>query len=335
MICPHCSQDVKAKERTGHRCSKCGKAFATDPKDNDLKLHDVRLGRLIAHVSDNGTYAFTYQQLYWAAAAKRLKEAAHSSPLLGASVVMVLIGTVFLIVAASTRSAVPLLVTLLLYGAVIVAVTLRLTGAWPKRIRMSTSAAAFDEMIKAWGRVYGGKPPRLVRRAAPAPAPAAPVLAVLSPDISVLTCLAANNVPQQFGVVLAAQLAEIPPGVPVLLLHDVSVAGYLFAVQARAMLPGRRVLDASPRPSAVRTASGAPKLLEGPPPRPQLDALRADGHLSDADLAWLARGWWSPIAALRPASLVNRVRTALGRLRVTDPDTRAAATVGFLTWPAA
>jgi len=192
--------------------------------------------------------------------------------------------------------------------------------------------STFDEMVRKWGRIHGGKPPGLVRRAAPGPPPAAPVLAVLSPDASVLSCLAANNVPQQLNVLLAARVEEVPAGLPVLLLHDVSVAGYLFAARVRAMLPGRRVLDASPRPVAVKTSRGAPKLLEAPPPQQDRDALR--GHLSDADLGWLAQGWWSPIAALRPASLITRVRTGLARLRTTDPDTRAAATVGFLTWPA-
>jgi hypothetical protein len=46
---------------------------------------------------------------------------------------------------------------------------------------------------------------------------------------------------------------------------------------------------------------------------------------------WLAKGWWSPIGAVRPAALIRRVEEAARR---TDPAHRAAQEVGFLTWPA-
>jgi hypothetical protein len=69
-------------------------------------------------------------------------------------------------------------------------------------------------------------------------------------------------------------------------------------------------------------------------PEPALiEQLR--GILTDAELEWLAQGWWSPVAALRPSILVGRVTTAVERAPTRDPDRRAAAAVGFLTWPGA
>ncbi|GIJ44494.1 hypothetical protein Val02_13800 [Virgisporangium aliadipatigenens] len=333
MICPHCHKDVKAKERTGHRCSKCRREFALDPKENDLKLHDLRLHRLTTQLSDSGRYAYTSQQLYWAAAGKHLKSAATGSAMLGGSFVALFTGTVFLFVAIGTESFVAFLPALLLYGGVILAVTLRLTGVWHKKVRISTTPQAFAANLNSWHRVYGGYPPGLVRQLPSVAPPARPVLAVLSPDSSVLTCLAANGVPQRLNVHLADRPAHVPQGVPVLLLHDASVAGYAFAAKMRAMWPGRRVMDASPRPAAVKAAKGAAKLRDVPPPQEHLAALR--GQLSDADLDWLAKGWWSPVAAIKPASLLQRVQTAVDRLGAADPDTRRAASVGFLTWPAA
>jgi hypothetical protein len=59
------------------------------------------------------------------------------------------------------------------------------------------------------------------------------------------------------------------------------------------------------------------------------------GTLTPPELAWLAQGWWSPVAALRPSALITRVAGAVERAGNADPERRAAAAVGFLTWPGA
>lgn len=68
-------------------------------------------------------------------------------------------------------------------------------------------------------------------------------------------------------------------------------------------------------------------------PDPVLAVLCTAGRLTDTELDWLGKGWWSPIAALRPVTLMRRVGAAADRLG--DPARRTAATVGFLTWPEA
>jgi hypothetical protein len=119
----------------------------------------------------------------------------------------------------------------------------------------------------------------------------------------------------------------------VVLLHDTSVAGYQFAAHARAFLPGRTVVDASTRPSTLKSTRKAFRLREPAPPADTIAALRTARILAEPELDWLAKGWWSPVAAMRPAALIARVETAAERTTV-DPDRRAASAVGFMTWPA-
>jgi hypothetical protein len=188
---------------------------------------------------------------------------------------------------------------------------------------------ALDE----WKRTYGGDVPGVVREdsirvdgSRPEP-----VLVVLSHSHPALVGLYANDVPRRFNVALAQRHEQVPPGVPVVLLHDVSVKGYQFAANARAALGGRVVADLTPRPESVRVAKGAVRLRHPAPPADAIERLRATGLLAEPDVEWLAKGWWSPIAALRPSALVGRVAAAVQRSG--DPDRRKAAVVGFLTWP--
>jgi hypothetical protein len=85
----------------------------------------------------------------------------------------------------------------------------------------------------------------------------------------------------------------------------------------------------------VIDAKSALRLRDNPPPLESIKALNATGLLSAVELGWLAKGWWSPVAALRPAALIGRIETALDRAGVGDPDRETAAAVGFMTWPAA
>lgn len=55
MICPHCSGDLpKWRERSSGFCMHCRQEFALDPRTNRLRLHDLRLRKLAAVVSDPG-----------------------------------------------------------------------------------------------------------------------------------------------------------------------------------------------------------------------------------------------------------------------------------------
>jgi hypothetical protein len=153
--------------------------------------------------------------------------------------------------------------------------------------------------------------------------------ALLCPDASVLECLRANGVPQRLALTLGRAAADVPPDVPVILLHDVGPAGFRWATGIRSGLPGRRIRDATPPVGTVRRARTAIRLCDPDhaPDADELAELTVRMGLGPNDTAWLAEGWWSPVAALPPALLIARVEAAARRF---DP----AAEVGYLTWPA-
>ncbi len=329
MICPHCRDRVGLKERAGNRCGKCNRRFALEPKNNALGMHDVRLRRLFDDLGrDNMRY--TVGQLYYAAMRKDLRRAARPGygfagflgVVTGAVAVCGLVNTWWVALALAVL---PLL-ALLGY------VRAARAGRFNQLVRPPMNETTFAQFILGqWRQTYGEDPPGLVRESRKlGPNHPDPVLAVLSPSDAVLVSLWANEIKRR-KVALAKRVEDLPAGVPVALLHDVSVAGYLFAERFRAGLPERIVVDLTPRPRVVLRGRRPVLRRDQPPRRDQMRRLRDAGGLTDDELAWLGKGWWSPIAALRPATLIRRVETAVDRLG--DPARRTAAAVGFLTWP--
>lgn len=334
MICPSCSRTLTYRQRGGRRCSLCRKDFALEPRDNPLRLHDMRVRRLAAKLGDNGRLRYTATQLWYAAARKKVAEGP-GTPLNGCGC-FIFIGGVALLIVLGATGATSFTGPAIAVGAVVVlAYTLLLTVRRSRRARaevtMPISVDTFrDLLVVRWPQVHGGPPPGLVddRRFA-APPVERPAVAVVCPSPSVLTCLAANGVPRTFAAVLANSPNTVPPGVPVVVLHDASRAGVQFAAHARAALPGRVVLDAGLRVRTVMSKLTMLRLREEPgqPPR--------DLPLSPAERGWLAQGWWSPIAAVPPAPLLASVSRAIQRATAAaDPDRRQAERLGFLSWPA-
>jgi hypothetical protein len=243
--------------------------------------------------------------------------------------------TICTVIGLATHVIVMVVISVVLGLVVIAGLVARLTGVVKHRVTVLMTLPKFRwEVIQRWHRVYGAPPRGLIdeERMPIPPPPANAGLAVLCPDPSVRTCLEANDVPKRLGVALVRTPDQVPRGLPVVLLHDASIAGYQFAAYARAVLTGRTIVDASPRPSALKGAKNAFRLREPPPPAEAIAPLRQTGLLAEPELKWLAQGWWSPVAAMRPAAVITRVEAAAGRT-TKDPDRRAAAAVGFMTWP--
>ncbi|MFD7560819.1 hypothetical protein ACFV9E_40815, partial [Streptomyces sp. NPDC059835] len=56
--------------------------------------------------------------------------------------------------------------------------------------------------------------------------------------------------------------------------------------------------------------------------------------LSEEDAAWLAAGFWSPVAAVPPALLLTVVKKAVARaVAAASAPSGPAPEHGFLTWP--
>jgi len=336
MICPHCRANLLRKERTGGRCSKCRRDFAFDPKTNRFGLHDVKLHTLATKLSDNGRLRYTGTQLWYAAARKTIREDAGKTPGLGSGIV-VAFGVAGLGCGVFMTDVRFVIGGAAVLGLALLVLVLRLRGVFKTRVRPRIGAPEFvRDLTGRWARVYRTLPAGMVAGTKPVQPPPRPVAAILCFDRAVIECLTANQVQHTFQVLVTDAPAQVPPGVPIGIMRDASVRGQDLVRYARTTFPGRSVVDLGLRPASVLAAKNPVKLREDKPSAESLAALRADGTLSDKELNWLADGWWSPLAALPPLALVTRVEAFVHRQgERRDPDQRAAASVGFLTWPAA
>lgn len=337
MICPHCTANLKRTERTGSRCGTCKKPFVFEPKDNPLALHDVKVRRLTAKLSEGGHW-YTTTQL-WYAAARKANKSANDGTAGCAIVVPILIGGILL--AIGLFGDIPALavagVVLLLISATVI--VLRLAGVIKREVAVKMPLPQFrTQILGGWSRVYGQPPGGIVDEpnVRPGPPQQQPAFAILCPDPSVLACLRVNEVERRFNAALAADVAGLPPATPVAVLRDASLDGEIFLATARHELSGRRVVDLGLRPRTVLAAKDPFKLRTKARDPQRIAWLKTHTDLAPRELEWLGDGWSSPVAALRPAQLLTRVeKVATHFSGADDPARRAAAAVGFMTWPAA
>jgi hypothetical protein len=333
MICPHCQQNLKYKERGGQTCGSCRKRFALEPRDNKMRLHDVKLMRLSQQLGGNGAYRYTVSQLHYNASRKNVRSKGEFP--LGFLILNVLVAIVLAVVAVIADIPfllIPAGVSVLVWTLYIV---YRLTRRRSRRIDPPLTRDQFRQLaVDGWRKTYGQDLPGLVRDHEVSNLPehsSTPMLAVLAPDRGALAALRVNDVVNRDRVTLVHSFDQVPPGVPIALLHDISVAGYVYAGRARAEFGSRVVADLTPRPKAARGAKAALRLLQPWPPDEQVAWLRASRLLDDDEVDWLAKGWWTPIESVRSSNVVGRLRAVLRRNA--DPDERAASAVGFMSWP--
>jgi hypothetical protein len=322
--CPHCAKNLQRKQRVGAKCSSCRKAFALDPKENSVLLHDLRVRGLADRLSDGGRLWYTVAQFHHAAARKPAR--ARRKSIIGNSIAVILFGGIA-IALLFVQPAFAILPGLLAAGNAI-AVLVRLAGRRRIILPMSRMEVRRD-IIRRWRNVYQSDPPGLVDEGGydnPNP-PAAPMAALLCPDPGVIGCLAANGIGEW--VALATDNRRIPERIPVVIMHDASPQGYQFSVTMRRLLAGREVRVAGIRPHMVMDNKNALRL------RTKVDhgtiAAITTGELTEREIRWLAKGWWVPLASVPPAKLIAAATRAVQR--VTRDQTRAEQ-VGFLSWPA-
>ncbi|MFF1960786.1 hypothetical protein ACFVWX_27885 [Streptomyces sp. NPDC058220] len=336
MICPHCERNLLLKERPGRVCSKCGRRYALDPKTNSLRLSDARIKRLVEKLTDGGQLTISVNQL-WAAAARTTQKAGKSiAGGIGCAVLGVPVAVALIAAGVSIGGAAVVLVVLgalllvFVVGAVVSTVSDR------RALNESTLSTFRTSLLTDWKQIYGSLPPGVIEHyTAPAvQQPEGAHVALLCHDKSIAAFLIANEIPQRYGVAVATEIQQLPDAVPVIVLHDASPAGCQLPLRTRAALPGRRVVDAGLPPRAVMNAKGA-VAVRRPKPAPDLiGRLRDSGTLTEAELAWLAKGWTVLLIAVPPVRLIAAVVRAVERVgATTDPDRRRAEAVGFLTWP--
>ncbi|MFF2187901.1 hypothetical protein [Streptomyces sp. NPDC058155] len=361
MICPHCEKSLRHRERGGRTCSVCKRTFALEPKDNTLRLHDIRMRKLIEKLGNGEGLRYTPTQLWYAAARNHTPDGVVAYGCI-ATFLVVLTSFILLVVSGASEFDPDVVRPAVVVGMVVLALALLLTASGSRRakrtgtVRVSMPLDLFRTVIiDRWAAVYGGPPAGLRDEGrarypvVPEAGESGPRLALLCPDSAVLACLALNGVHKTHSLALAQSVDQLQnistgptrPGGPSesevvgIVLHDASPAGLAFASAARAAL-GDRVVVAGMLPRTVMDNDKAVRLRK-PLDRGDLDAIRTSSSaLTAAEADWLTRGWWSPLAAVPPAKLLAVVARAVDRAEgLADPDRGRAQQIGFLTWPTA
>lgn len=332
VICPNCQNNLLRKQRTGRRCSACHKTFALEPKEDPFGMHDERMRRLVDKLRDGQGLYYTGRQLYYAAGRKYLPSLTETwRTAFVVLVVLVFAGAIVCVPVAgavSPKSGLPLFGLAL----IVLAALMFLVRPWFIRqaaVRMTHDYERFRTgVLDVWQRHYGARPPGEIPDDLPLPVVERPRMALLCPDRAALSCLAANGATGVWGMALCERLDQLPPTVPVLILHDAAVPGVDYAHRVRGAL-GPRAIPIGLTPAMVRTAGSATKLRERAVPDAPLPS-----SWSEDDRRWLREGWWTPLCALPPARLLAVVRGGVDRIEMAAaPEHRAARRVGFLTWP--
>lgn len=386
MKCPHCLAELKYRERRDKKCPQCQKQFALEPRENTLKMSDLRLRGFADRLSHQGTYRYTPAQLAYFAFRRELAsiyKTSYSWSEPSAMVAAIIFGFIFLAAIAcillffvQERSLASAMIALVI-GAVIGLIA---AGLYYRSVKSSNPYQRLLPVIESfettyvvpWVSVHGPLPGRVTDQEIAAlrqvQLPPSRVRAVLaSPVADALDCLRANGAPERLGLALlstdgphsAADEAVIAllrqnPRLPLLLIHDASVAGCLLP----ALLPGKwglapnhRVIDLGLRPRHVKQQRLPWKREQ--PPKELLDLLERRAQtpggltLEKDELEWLRQGFVTSALFIPPARLVNVVTRAMERLtpalvaavqrapaRAIDPEAQAQArAVGFMTWP--
>ncbi|MFB6617926.1 hypothetical protein ACFCV9_27540 [Streptomyces sp. NPDC056367] len=350
MICPNCFTDLKYKERTGRVCPHCDRGFALDPRLHGTGMHDLRIRRCAETLTDDGRLKVTITQLWYRARTQSSSWPAQEARGIhrGISWSLALAVSAGLIALAARTGGAPAFWCGV--GAVLVLVVPKLVPY--ERARSAGSFIRPAEygfrrlMTGEWTTTYGGLPPGVVNDEDRNPRHAAqqprrPRAVILCTDHAVAVFLAANGVPARLQAVLLEAdpdvaheaLVDLPGRLPVVVVHDASAMGALLAPLLRIAHPDRTVVDAGLPVAAVRSRRGAVHRFSEAT-AVDADELRAVAGLSEADAAWLAAGFWSPVAAVPPARLLTVVEKAVEQaVAAESAPSGPAPEHGFLTWP--
>ncbi|MBO9337054.1 MAG: ABC transporter permease [Roseiflexus sp.] len=361
MKCPHCLADLKYRDRRySKKCPQCQRPFALEPRDNSLRMSDLRLRGLAERLSKQGKCWYTAAQLGCAAIRNKIKQEKEKQVSERKLIVFVWVsaGVAFILFFFVVEFHIFSFVILIL--AICFGILEYLRSRQTPLEEFQKVLEGFEEQFVApWERIHGVLPGRVTAQEAMAlrrfQLPPSQVRAVLaSPVTDVLDCLRANGLPQRLGLVLInpdqptgadeAMIALLRnrPRLPLLLVHDASVSGCLLPALLPArwgLAPNHRIVDLGLRPRHVQQLR-LPWKREATP-RELLNLLERRTQmpnglaLTPEERKWLRRGYATSALFIPPARLVAVVTQAVERLapaRVVDPEAQARA-VGFMTWP--
>ncbi len=365
MTCPHCQASLTGKERPNLTCSKCGKYFAFEPKQNALRLHDLKFRASVDRLGSGG-FKYTARQLRLALSRKPPTPPGGY----GAAIGLTSLGLLLTIVLAFAGGGKAIAAGL---GLTLAGIIVGLSKAFGGQAEV-TDATFQGEFINRWHAVYGEMPSGLIDESALAgltveDRPSQNLLGVVvCPDQDLLKCLLANGVPRdlQLGLLSTAapadawengllELLKKNPQLPILLLHDASAEHAFLArdlPQILGLSAGHRIFDLglNPKKSISKQRQVIKRLVPSEvAARLDQEAMGSDvggsrpirrgrAQVSAEEVWWLKEGNCSPILAVPPASLIKRLKFTLDKIAPKhDPqraEARALAAAGFFTSPA-
>lgn len=333
MICPHCNQSIKYKERNNNICSKCSKEFAFEPKTDSLQLSDVYFSNSVKKLSKDGKFFFTPQQLHFAVSRKKIRN--------NQSVYWMLIPLIIVTVVLSFifgKAIFKDVANVIFAAGVFIVLWIILVSIYSRYRRKNvTLPQPFDEfeqtVLSRWRQIYGKFPNKmLVNNSLPNEFNFSPKGIIFCEDNETAMWLFANSAVPNFAIVanysLLENLLKKYSGVPVFVLHNASIEGYQFFEKVKQQFGKQaRIFDIGFRPQNVIKTN----LMKF---REKVSSANFS-FLTSEENKWLNEGYYTPLFVMRPEKLIQYVNKKLekrAKFAVADNSEAKAKSIGFMTW---
>lgn len=325
MICPHCSANLKYKDRNHNTCSQCQKSFAFEPKTHPLQITDSYFSRTVNKLSNDGKFYFTSQQLQFAISRKKMKST-------GLFAVLIILSVITLIVTA-----------IIFYPALLVVIPfwiilmIFLKFYRKRNVSIPQTASQFqNSVLDRWEHVYKNYPSNLINKTFISNHYDDDLKGTLiCEDNETAVCLAENQLGKALKLAIISkpkEIGELPKKLrelPVYVLHDASINGYEFLEKIKQQFSKQtRVIDIGLRPQAVMKT----KLTQLRQPN---DTYINFGNLTNEEVEWLKKGYHVPLFVMKPERLLKYVANQIGqKSKSVQPDNteEKAKAIGFMTW---
>ena len=325
MLCPHCSQSLKYKERSGNTCSGCYKYFAFEPKTHPLQLSDTYFSKIINKHSNRDKLFYTSQQLQFAVSRKKVK----SKSSIVALIIVAVITTIFALFISP-----PAAIAVILFWIVLIITKIIYSK---KYVSLPQMPQEFEsEVINCWKSAYKTYPSKLITKHKLHEDFNHNLNGILiCEDYETAMCLSANEIDKKLHSAIVAdpnkitELLQKRANLTVYVLHGASIDGYEFFEKVKRRI-GRqaRVINIGLRPQAVMKS----QLMKF---REKSGTTANFNNLTSEENAWLNKGYYTPLFVLKPENLIKYVTNQITRkskiVSVNDAE-KTAKNIGFMTW---
>ncbi len=322
MICPHCTQIIKYKERSNLICSKCRKEFAFEPKIHPLQLSDAYFSNVVSKLSKNDNLFFSSQQLQFALSRKKIKNSL--------SVFWLLIPAIITTIIAGFIYFPTAILIFLFWTFLIIFLAIRAK----KYISLPQDFAHFDSFVlDRWKAIYGKYPDKLIlKNSIPDNFNPESKGILICQEDDIAMCLIANHAVKDLAIIANLNslnnLLQKNGALPVYVLHNASSDGYQFFEKVKVKFSSRtKVFDIGLRPQTV-IKSNLMKFREP-------IEISTFNNLTAEENQWLNAGYYTPLFTLRPEKLIQYVTKQIenrAKFIAAENIEEKAKAIGFMTW---